>query len=349
MSGHSSVNYTLPEFFISHREAIQAELKEIVKDNPSAPGNMLRYHMGWQDEHGHPGHRESGKFVRSTLCLLSCQAVGGDVSQTLPAAAALELIHNFSLIHDDIEDASCERHQQPTVWKLWGQSQAINAGDATFTLAYLALLRLRKNGIADEKVIHSIHTLTKACVELCEGQYLDIDFESHLDVTINGYLGMIRKKTAALLATSSYLGAYLGTEDKELVNSLSRFGEELGMAYQIRDDVLGIWGKKENVGKPVGDDISQRKKTLPVVYGLENSRGEYKERLKKLYSQKLIQYEDITEVAGILEQLGARDYAQNLSDQYYQRASAQLDATMLSPSRQASLREAASFLLERDY
>ncbi len=343
-----SVKYSLPEFLTFYHNAVQAELKNIIDSSPLALGNMLRYHMGWQDEHGRPHNKKLGKFVRSTLCLLSCQAAGGDTEQILPAAAALELIHNFSLIHDDIEDGSSERHQQPTVWKLWGQAQAINAGDTMFSLAYLALLRLRKNRIDDKKIIQSTHMLIEACIQLCEGQYLDIDFESRLDITIEDYLNMIRKKTAALMAASTSLGAYLGADDEGLVNSFYLFGEELGMAYQIRDDILGIWGMKESTGKPVGEDISQRKKTLPVVHGLENSNPEDRGKLERLYSQEQIQGEDITKVIRILEQLGARNYARNLAEQYYHRALAQLDATRLSPSRQAPLREVASFLLERE-
>jgi len=344
-----SANYGLPEFFASYRNAVQAELKEIIDGSSLTPYGMLRYHMGWQDERSHPCHRESGKFVRSTLCLLSCQAVGGDTMQILPAAAALELIHNFSLIHDDIEDASRERHHRPTLWKLWGQPQAINAGDAMFSLAYLALLKLGKNGIADNKIIHSIHMLTKACLQLCEGQYLDIDYENRLDITIESYLNMIAKKTAALMAASTSLGAYLGTEDGKVVNSLYWFGEELGLAYQIYDDVLGVWGVEERVGKSVESDISRRKKTLPVVYGLENSEGEDREKLDKLYAQEHIQGENVSQVVKILDQLGTRDYAQKLAGQYYHQALAQLDATGLDASRQAPLREAARFLLERDY
>jgi geranylgeranyl diphosphate synthase, type I len=349
MSSDSGPARVLPGFFISYREAVEAELREIIKENPSALNNLIRYHMGWQDENGQPHKRKGGKFIRSTLSLLGCQSVGGEVSQALPAAAALELIHNFSLIHDDIEDASYERHQQPTVWKLWGQSQAMNAGDATFTLAYLALLRLREQGIAYEKIMHCIRVITEACVDLCEGQYLDIEFERQLDVPVDDYLHMIRKKTAALMATSVYLGAYLGTEDKKLLNSLYRFGEQLGMAYQIRDDILGIWGKKENTGKRIAEDILQRKKTLPVIYGLKHSRVEEVKKLKNLYSQEHIQHDDVAEIVEILDRLGARDYAQRLSEQYHEQASAQLEATALDHGRLALLRQAASFFLERDY
>jgi geranylgeranyl diphosphate synthase type I len=340
--------YGLPESFTSYRDTVRIELKKVIDSYPSVLCNMLRYHMGWQDEHGHPCSRESGKFIRSTLCLLSCQAAGGDTSQVMPAAAAVELIHNFSLIHDDIEDASYERHHQPTVWKLWGQSQAINAGDAMFTLAYLALLKLKEQGVGDAKIAGSTKMLSLACLELCEGQYLDMEYESRLDTTIEDYLDMAAKKTAALLAVSTSLGAYLAGEDTKVVDSFHLFGKELGIAYQICDDILGIWGMEESTGKSVSD-ISQRKKTLPVVYGLQNSEGEARKRLEKLYSQKSIEGEDINEVIKILDQLSARGFAENLAEQYYYQALAQLEATRLDLSRQAPLKETACFLLKRDF
>jgi geranylgeranyl diphosphate synthase type I len=341
------IKHSMPEFLASYRDAVRVELKEVIDSYPSALCNMLRYHMGWQDEHGHSCSRESGKFVRSALCILSNQAVSGDISQVIPAAAAVELIHNFSLIHDDIEDASDERHHRPTVWKLWGQSQAINAGDAMFTLAYLALLRLKEKGISEEKVAGSIKMLSLACLELCDGQYLDIEYEDRLDITTEDYLDMAAKKTAALFAVSTALGAYLGSEDSKLVDSFQSFGKELGIAYQIFDDILGIWGTGENIGKPVSD-ISQRKKTLPVVYGLQNSRGEERKRLEKIYCQKSIEGEDITEVTNILDHSGARDYAENLAEQYYHKALVHLEASGLDTSRQAPLKEVICFLLKRD-
>jgi geranylgeranyl diphosphate synthase type I len=342
------IKYGMPESFTSHRDTLRVELDKVIDNCPSVLRNMLRYHMGWQDEHGHPCSRESGKSIRSTLCLLSCQAVKGDMSEIMPAAAAVELVHNFSLIHDDIEDVSYERRNRPTVWKLWGQSQAINAGDAMFTLAYLALLGLKEKGIADEKIAGSTRMLSLACLELCKGQYLDIEYEKRLDTTIEDYLDMAARKTAALFAVSTSLGAYLGSQDSRMVDAFHMFGKELGIAYQIYDDILGIWGMRESIGKPVSD-ISQRKKTLPVVYGFQNSDGEARKRLEKLYSQESIKGEHITEVTETLEQLGARDYAENLVEQYYYKALAQLEASQLDISSQAPLRETASFLVHHNF
>ena len=338
----------LPKPFLAYRIAVQTELERTIATCPAGLRGMLRYHMGWQDEQGHSCNRESGKFIRSGLCLLSCEAVGGNPSQAMPAAAAVELIHNFSLIHDDIQDASDERHHRPTVWKVWGQPQAINAGDAMFTLAYLALLRLKEKGIDSRKVSNCARMLTLACLELCEGQYLDIEYEGRLDVAVSDYLDMAAKKTAALLAAAAYLGGYLGSGDNNLADLFHSFGKELGIAFQICDDILGIWGTPQITGKSASD-IAKKKKTLPVVYALQSADGEAKRKLEKLYSQDCMRDEHAEQVVGILDQLRAREYAQNLAEQCYRRALAQLRATGIDEQRQASLREAARFLVERKF
>ena len=340
--------HDLAEYSVSCRRAVTVELKKVIDSCPPALGSILRYHMGWQDEYGHRCRKELGKFIRSTLCLLSCQAVGGNTSHAIPAATAVELVHNFSLIHDDIEDASYERHHRPTAWKLWGQSQAINAGDAMFTLAYLALVRLKQKGIAGEGIVHCAEVLTGACLELCEGQYLDIEYEKRLDMTVGDYIDMAARKTAALFAASTSLGAYLGSEDSELMNLFRLFGRALGIAFQIHDDILGIWGAPETVGKSA-DDIPQRKKTLPVAYGLQSSRGAARQRLRKLYSKESIEGEDIRKVTGILDDLGARNYAENVARRYYRKALAHLDATGLGTSSLAPLKETAGAVLTRGF
>jgi geranylgeranyl diphosphate synthase type I len=329
-----------------YRDSIQDELKEIVNGTPPSLRNILRYHMGWENEKGYARQGKPGKFIRSILHLLSCQAVGGDTAQILPSAAAVEFIHNLSLIHDDIQDRSNERRGRPTVWKLWGNSQAINIGDFMFALASLALLKLRDNGVPGEEVVHSFHLLAQACEELCEGQYLDIEFENRVDITVDDYLNMIRKKTAALIAASTSMGAYLG-KGGEKVQYFHQFGEALGMAHQIRDDILGIWGMKESTGKSIEEDLRQRKKTLPVVYALRESKD--KAQLERLYSQRHIDGRDVPLVVGILDQSGARDHAQNLVKQYCRRALEQLEASGVERNCQAPLKQITHFLAERNY
>jgi len=185
-------------------------------------------------------------------------------------------------------------------------------------------------------------------LELCDGQSLDLGYEDRLDVTITDYLDMAAKKTAALFAASTYLGAYLGNEDAKLQDAFYLFGKELGMAYQICDDIMGIWGREETTGKSASD-IAQRKKTLPVVYALRSSNGEASQMLERLYSQQSIQDDDIALVTSILGDLGARNYAEDLAEQYYCRALAQLEASRLGPASQARLREMAGFLVKRDF
>jgi geranylgeranyl diphosphate synthase type I len=329
-----------------YRDSVQNESKEIINRTPPPLRNILRYHMGWENEKGCARQGKSGKFIRSILHLLSCQAVGGDTAQVLPSAAALEFVHNLSLIHDDIEDRSRERHGRPTVWKLWGKSQAINIGDFMFALASLALLKLKDNGVSSQEIVHSLHLLAKACKELCEGQYLDIEFENRVDITVEDYLNMIRKKTAALIAASTSMGAYLGKGGAK-VQYFHQFGEALGMAYQIRDDILGIWGMKESIGKSIEEDLRQRKKTLPVVYALRESKD--KAKLERLYSQRYVKSGDIPMVVEILDQSGARDHAQNLVQECCHRALEQLEASGVEKNRQAPLQRIVHFLAERNY
>ncbi len=339
----------LPEVFVRYRSEIETELSAVINTHPSLFDVVLRYHLGWIDQSELPRERKaSGKMVRATLCLVSCRALGGDYRKALPAAASIELIHNFSLIHDDIEDASDERHHRATVWKLWGEAQAINAGDAVYALAHLALLRLREIGIALEKLASSLKILDEACLRLCEGQYLDIAYEDRIDITIEEYLNMIAKKTAALMAASTCLGASLAleTENERILNSFYSLGKELGLAYQIRDDILGIWGSEKKTGKPTGGDITKRKKTLPVVYGLQQTgEGEDKERLLEVYRKATIEESDITKVMEILNRVNAKSYSQTLAERHYHQALKHIKENKLP----AELKEIADFFIERDY
>ena len=226
---------------------------------------MLAYHLGWTD------HGKTGKRIRPLLCLLSCTAAGGDWRQALPIAAAVELIHNFSLLHDDIQDNSPLRHGRPTVWTRWGAAQAINAGDAMFTLAYLAPHRLRAAGVSETITLTCLADLTQTCLFLTQGQYLDMAYEQRAQISVAEYLTMIEKKTAVLIGAAVRLGARVAGAPPERLEAFYRFGWNLGMAFQLQDDLLGIWGDPAVTGKSAASDLEKRKKSLPVVFGLERS------------------------------------------------------------------------------
>lgn len=346
---------SLQDIFDRYLPAIEEELRQVlsIPDQRLSPFyGMMHYHLGWTDESFETTRSQAGgKRLRPLFCLLACQAVGGEPQQALPAAAAVELIHNFSLLHDDIEDNSPTRRHRTTVWKIWGEPQAINAGDGMFVLAHLALQRLSEKGLSNERVLAACRVFDQTCLALCEGQYLDMSFEDRLDVDVDQYLAMIRRKTAALLSCSTWLGALLGSGDAGLAARYARFGENLGMAFQIEDDILGIWGEEKATGKPQAGDIHQRKKSLPIVYALqqEASLPVSEQRVREVYRRKVIDEDAIQVVLDSLQALGARQYAQQMALDYHGRALSELEAAGMENEGQDGLRELAKLLVNRKF
>ena len=269
---------------------------------------MMRYHMGWEDKEGNPEEAPKGKRIRPLLTLLSCQAAGGNPEEALPAAAAVELLHNFSLLHDDIEDRSLTRRHRPTVWSWAGEAQAINTGDAMFVLAHLAMLRLRRRAIAPNRVLDAMQIFDETCQRLTEGQYLDMRFETRKEVTLDEYMLMISGKTAALLSASALLGAIIA--DSPDAEAFRVFGYEMGLSFQIEDDILGIWGREALTGKSTTGDIITRKKTLPVLYALSQP-GPAGDALRAIYARSQpLTLEETPQVLALLDELNARAYAE---------------------------------------
>ncbi|MBE9501088.1 MAG: polyprenyl synthetase family protein [Chloroflexi bacterium] len=335
---------TLPRAFHRYREETDKELASIVGRSDLVLYDMMRYHLGWIDEAGRPVAVQGGKLVRPTLCLLSCEAVGGDWHMALPAAAAVELVNSYSLIHDDIEDGDEKRRGRATVWRIWGQPQAINAGDTMHALAMLAILSLEEKGVAPVKVVRAATILDQAGIELCQGQYLDISYEDRFDINIDAYLQMADGKTAALIACSLELGALLGTEEQELLLRFHRLGRKLGLAYQMKNDVLGIWSS----GSPASD-IKKKKKTLPVIYALERAKGKEREQLLRIYNKKTISSEDVDRAVQLLSHMGAKEYTEEMARRYYREALAELEEVNLPLPAKEELREVAAFVVEREY
>jgi geranylgeranyl diphosphate synthase type I len=299
------------------------------------------------DEKG--GSQQSpGKMSRPTLCLLACEASGGNWRSALPAAAAVELIHNFSLIHDDIQDRSWERRQRLAVWKVWGEAQAINAGDAMYVLAQLALFRLEQEDVLLPKVILLSRRLNQASLALCEGQYLDIEFERHLEISVDQYLEVIAKKTAALFEAALYFGAVLGTDNRKQIASLSSFGRNLGMAYQVQNDLQGIWGEEEGAKSAPYTDIRDKKKTLPVVYALHKAKGTDMKTLLRVYDKSKITVDSVKDVMGVLDRIGARGFAEQMRDTYYGRCLEDLQRSLPDSSAKRKIGEVAAYLLGKE-
>lgn len=299
----------LQDYLDRYLPALEAEMQAVVvASRPSLRDlyGMLRYHVGWEDRNFQPitGPRPTGKRIRPVLCLLCCEACDGDWARALPAAAAVELVHNFSLIHDDIEDGDSIRRGWPTVWSVWGVPQALNAGDTLFTLAHLALFRLTDRGAPPETVLAALRILLQACLRLTEGQFLDLRFEGQEEVSVEDYLFMIARKTAELLSAACELGALVAGASPEVRQRLRAFGYHAGIAFQIQDDILGIWGDPAVTGKPVGSDLRRGKKTFPVLYALGHEPA-----LRYLLPKAACSSDDLQAAMGLISGSGAWEAA----------------------------------------
>lgn len=296
--------------------AIEAELrKALARANGAGLQeyyDMLAYHLGWEGEGAGP--QATGKRIRPLLVLLVAAAAGGDWQAALPAAAAIELVHNFSLIHDDIEDNSSLRRGRPTVWKMWGIPQAINAGDAMFTLAHLAILRLEETaspGVA----LQAARILQETCLQLTQGQYLDIAYENRADLSLDSYWAMVSGKTAALISACSEIGAWVAGAEEHRRQTYRQFGQSLGLAFQVQDDLLGIWGDTALTGKSNESDLVEKKKSLPVIYGLTLA-GPFAQR----WLQGAISPAEVPDLAAQLASEGALEYTRNAASRLTRQA-----------------------------
>ena len=297
----------LPAIFDRYRAYIEQALADSVPPVAAHPVNTpLRYHLGWTDRYGVPSPTPAsqGKALRPTLCIFACDAFQGRPEQAAPAAAALELIHNFSLVHDDIQDEGAERRHQPTVWALWGTAPALVAGDAMQSLGDLAALR-GGAPIPAATAIRVSGLLTDSYLEMIEGQCRDLQFEQRNAIAAAEYLDMIALKTGALIRCSLEIGVAIATDDAAAIRDVARFGRAVGRLFQIRDDYLGIWGDEAITGKPSDSDIVQRKKSYPIVYAFQEATGAARAELLRLYALETIDEPEVGQVLNVLDDIGA--------------------------------------------
>ena len=335
---------------VRYRDIIVTTLKKRLSQDFLPVYDMLRYCMGWSDKDGNPVNGAMGKSLRPSLCLFACEAVGGQIRHALPAAASLELIHNFSLIHDEIEDFDETRHHRPTLWTLWGINKALVAGNVLRIVADRSMEMMKiDEGKDAERVVKGVELLTEACLEMIEGQYMDISFEGRIDITLDQYMAMISRKTGALIRCSLQLGAAMGTENLATLETFRKTGTSLGFVFQIRDDILGIWGEEKSTGKPVGIDILRKKNSLPIVHAMDKADKKGKELLREIYSLEHPGEQEVAAVLEIMEQAGTRDYAQKLAYEYEGKALKLFSQTRLSDSHQLDFGVLARFLAVRQY
>jgi geranylgeranyl diphosphate synthase type I len=304
---------------------------------------VLGYHLGWLDADGRPADLRGGKSVRGALALCSARAAGADASVGIPGAVAVELVHTFSLLHDDIMDGDRERHGRPAAWTAFGRARAILAGDAALALAYRVLLDAGSpaRGAA-------LASLVEATARLIDGQALDLDLEGRAGATPEDCIRMCAGKTGALLECSASIGAILAGAGDEVVAPLAAFGGHLGLAFQAVDDLLGIWGDPALTGKPVFSDLVRRKTSLPVAIALA-SGGDDARELAGLLGRARLDGAKLERAAGLVEAGGGRAGAAAQAEAELGKALAALDGAPIDTGARADLADVARFVAAREF
>lgn len=300
-------------------------------------GDIVRYHVGLADQDGRPADA-LGKLLRPALVLFTAEELGGTAEDAMPAAVALELVHGFSLIHDDVQDRDEIRRGRPSVWSVWGVPQAINAGDLMHVLAMRAAV-----GAGAEVA----RVLVDATGEMIEGQSMDLSFEDRF-VSPTKVLAMIDRKTGALFRCAFELGGVCAGVQRAVIESLRAIGRSIGRAFQIRDDLLGIWGDGESIGKPVGSDIRRRKKSYPVVLGASLASDGERDRLDRIYAKERLEEADVAWVADSLDRLGVRALAGEAVATHVHEAAAAIRAVPFRAEGRGQLDELVAFLARRE-
>ncbi len=326
------------------RRMIDPALHTAVDRLPTSMRRVAGYHFGWWDEQGRPGNGQAGKAFRPTLVLLTTEAVGGNALDAVPAAVAVELAHNFSLLHDDVLDGDLTRRHRPTAWSVFGVSEAILAGDALLTLAFdvLAGCGHRASGSA-------IRALSAAVLEQVNGQSANVAFEERTDVGLSECVYMAASKTAALMGCAATLGALFGDAGVKQIERLRDFGEHLGVAFQFVDDVLGIWGDPAVTGKPVHSDLSNRKKTLPVVAALTSGTPAGRELAALYHGTQPLSDLDLARAAGLIDAAGGRAWAEARAEHRLAHALSHLESARPLPVSAAELSSLARLVVRRDH
>ncbi len=330
-----------PAFLGTHRALIESALRVAIGDDSAGIVAASRYVMGWEDERGRAAFN-TGKRVRPALCVFACEAFGGSPESALPGAVAVELVHNFSLVHDEVQDHDPERHHRPTLWARLGEAQAINVGDFLFTRAVQALTDA--TGPAERRMA-ALRTLNSAIGRMIAGQWQDIAFESRESVTVNEYLAMTAGKTGALLSAPVQIGALLAGVPEEQADLAGKWGLEVGLAFQAHDDFLGTWGEPGLTGKSNTNDIARRKKTLPIVHGLQDRAAA--DVIRSAYAHQSPGNEEISAVVAALESAGSDVYCRELARSHAERADSLLDELALPGETRAQFRAVAAYLIER--
>ena len=321
----------------AYRAALEEELHECFSAREGFLYNLLRYHLGWVDQQGQPESSPTPQPFHSLLALASCEAWSGDFVPARPAAAAVEFIHNFTLVHDDVQAGRVDAGSRPSIWWVWGPSQAINAGDGLHAMGRAAVMRLTQIGISPDRVLAAVEMLDRSCLSLCEGQYMDLRFQDQLMVTSADYLDMIGRKTGALTGCSAALGALVAGADNSTVGRFRELGSKLGMAWQISGDIADFWGRQGD--GVTASNVLSKKKSLPLIYTLENGGTSAKRELGSIYMKRVLEPPDVARIVSIMEESDARSNAEAKASELAEQGQEALTELGITSQRQTGLRQ----------
>lgn len=309
------------------QSALEAELRDCFAGREGFLYNLLRYQLGWVDQEGQPEPERPRESFHALLALAAGEAVGGDYGPALPAAAAVELVYNFALVHNKVQAGWAGQRDaaaRPSIWWIWGPAQAINAGDGLHALGRAAMLSLGDRGLDAEGALAAVELLDRACLALCEGQYMDLQFQERLLVTIPEYRDMIGRKTGALTGCAAAAGALAVEGDAAVAARFREWGGKLGMAWQISQDIADFWGERGD--GMTASNVLNKKKSLPLLYTLEVGSTAAKRELGGIYMKRVLEPADMGRVVEIMEEVEARAYAERAAGELVEEARAELDA-----------------------
>lgn len=326
------------------RALVEPALRSAVDTLHSSMLRIAGYHFGWWDEHGRPARVAGGKAIRPTLALLSAQAVGGTAAAALPAAVAVELMHNHSLLHDDVMDGDLTRRHRRSAWSVFGVNDAILAGNALLALALDVLA-----GSGHPAAMDGIRILSAAEQDLLDGQSADLSFEQRTEVELAECVRMAERKTASLLGCACAVGAAFGGGHRGQVAGMRDFGVQLGLAFQHVDDLLGIWGDPVVTGKPAHSDLRSQKKSLPVVAALTSMSPSGRELAELYHRDEPLSETDLAHAAELIDVAGGRAWSQAQADDLLAQAVRTLQSINPTPRAAAELGMLARLATHRDH
>ena len=330
----------------TYRKAIDEELKGCFSAREGYLYNLLRYHLGWVDQQGQPeitGPRDS---FHSLIAPTVCQALTGQYQPSLPVAAAVELLHNFSVVHSDVQAGRVDAGARPSIWWVWGPAQAINAGDGFHALARVAMMRLLERGNPAEAVLSAVEMLDRSCLAMCEGQYADLGFQDRLLVTTGEYDDMISRKSGSLAGCAAAGGALAAGSEEEAQLRFRELGSKLGMAWQVSRDIADFWGKRGD--GVTASNLLNKKKSLPLIYTLENCSTTAKREIGSAYMKRVMEPADLARIVDIMDETGARAVCESRARELVDQALSVLQPEEVSELRQAGLQGLAELAMSSE-